>query len=126
MKKRVAAAALLLLTGCAVSQTPKDLMESGTQTTHALKSNPLEAAWCMARNIENWRPTSIGATLHPQVRPLANGQELIVTAATLDPTVVVVARVMPLPPGSEATVWLTTRPIIHGRAATRKALLEGC
>src|SRR2546430_320886 len=117
MTKYAAVAAITLLSACAVSQTPKELMADGTQSVHRLKGPPLDAAWCMARNIENWRPSSIGATLHPQVRPLAPGQELVVTAATLDPTVLIVAHVMPAEGDSEVKVWLTKRPIIHGRDA---------
>ncbi len=127
MRRMTTLLAATALAGCAVSHTPKDVMETGAQTTHKLKGPPLDAAWCMARNVENWRPSALGATFHPQVRPLAPGaQELIVTAATLDPTVIAVARVMPDGTDSIATLWMTTRPIIQGRDATRDAMLQGC
>lgn len=126
MKRTTALLALALLAGCAISQTPKELMETGTKTTHKLNGPPLDAAWCMARNVEEWRPSSMGATFHPQVRPLASGQELVVTAATADPTVLAVAHIMPEGPDSTATLWMTTRPIIQGRDATREAMLKGC
>lgn len=119
-------ALVVLIGGCSMAQTPKELMETGIQTTHKLKGPPLDAAWCMARNVENWRPSAIGATLHPQVRPFAPGQELIVSAASIEPTVLVVAHVMPDGPDSNAKVWLTTRPIVHGRDALLTQMVGGC
>ena len=76
MKIGVITALLIPLAGCAVGHTPKELMQAGTQSTHKLPKPPADAAHCMARNIENWRASSIGAMFHPDVRPLAPGNEL--------------------------------------------------
>ena len=53
-----------------VTETPKALAENGIQSVHLLKGQPLDATWCLGRNLENWRPNQFASPLAPQVRPL--------------------------------------------------------
>lgn len=124
--RRLAVIAVVVLAGCSISQSPKEIMSEGTPTVHRLKSEAQTAAYCMLRNVENWERPAIAAPVIPQVRPLPPGYELIVTAHSLEPSTIFVAHVMPDPPGSVAKIWQTGRAIVHGRDVMKAAMLSGC
>ena|ERR1051325_2680406 len=117
---------VLMLAGCSIHQSPKDIMAEGSPTTHKLTQAPEAAAYCMLRNVENWERPSIEAPVIPSVRPMPPGYELIVMGHSLEPSTIFVAHVMPDKPGSVATIWQTARPIVHGRDVMKAAMLKGC
>ena len=104
----------LLLAGCGT--TPKEVMESGTRTVHALKLPADRAAHCLARNIENYRAGFIGT-----VRPDDGGYEVVSRAGE---HTFFVSRVEPMNTGSRATVWY--RGYMAGGEEARAAMLAGC
>lgn len=113
--KRLAVIAVVVLAGC---QTPQDVRSSGERSVHDLKLPPERAAYCMARNIENYR-----TLYNPTVRPFgASGYEVVVRFGG-DHTGFV-AQLEPNGAGSRATVW--TLGYMFDRLGARAAMVGGC
>lgn len=68
---------VLLLTGCAFS--PDDLRERGVRTEFTTKLAPREAALCLARSAESYRPMGqFGAAYTSTIREAPKGYEMLV------------------------------------------------
>lgn len=116
--KRLPIAAAVLLAGCA--QTPKMVMEEGRQSEHRLAKPPTDAAWCVARNVENFRPSGLHPGFTSSVRPLARGAEVVAQLRAADASAIAVIHLIPEGSGSAAKVWLS------GYSEWVRAFLEGC
>jgi hypothetical protein len=106
MKKMCASAMVcvpLITAGCAL--TPAEVIEQGGVSTFVLSGPPAQAADCIARNSENYKPWTAPYT--PTVRALsADSMEVIVRLMPADATTIAVAHVTPAPSGgSNARIW---------------------
>lgn len=126
---RLTVIAMALLAGCAT--TPNDVLKEGAKSTHQLRLPPSDAAACMARNVENYRPNVMHQPIHASVRALS-GATVELVARTVIPqttgtTTVVVAHITPDGTGAGATVWVADAPIfLFDPQKVVAAMVVGC
>ena len=96
----------LAVSGCAM--TPVQLREEGLRSQHTLKLPPMEAAACVARNIEESSRDSIIGKFQSGVRPGRVKGEAELLAYTMEFNHMV-ADLSPKGGGSVANVWTSSR-----------------
>lgn len=94
---------LLALHGCAL--TPNELRTEGLRSEYSSARQPLDAAGCVTRNTEEYRPLRDVVFL-PTQRPgkESGSYEVVVTNG---PNHSAIAEIAPRPGGSNITIWLS-------------------
>jgi len=118
---RFALAITLALTLVACALTPSELREQGVKLTHNSANSPRDAARCLARFIDEYRPF-MDARFASDIREGAQPGHWEVRASGSN-VLQILAEVQPSPSGSTVTLWQSPYLIYRSMSAE---MVKGC